>query len=486
MRIVALSSPVKSAYYGQDKREATHTIQQYALSKDIFRVSNKMLLHVPDSSVYEYKKLTIHLDNGVVHECKENEWIQLILTMEKKNTETTTTTTTDKEMISSVMQKHSRTVPMTYLQDRMDFKVHISPERRPTCNILMPGLSIHLTGGPWSIFEIAQKMMEKGIRVRIINVAPSKYKWSDVIPLLPYSQQGEWVDYENVNHITYSSSDVFMATLYWTAFLAHSMQQKLNQKSILYMIQDCESFFFPQNSESAYAYASYEIPHIPIFNSWVLEEYFQQNHMSVFGGTFQEPSFQFFPTYPSTAHRQKMEKGKKRLIVYSRPQTDRNAYDFTMSCVWEAVRQGLFPPEKWMIFGVGATAGTPNISGLGGGDVKMYNMDHMDQDKYKELITTGDIGLSLMLTPHPSLPPFDFAAAGMLVVTNELFHRTKNTYKSISQNFFPARLSILSIVESLRKALTKVDDYDFRIQGSFLNIPPHVIDYDYLKKHMEL
>ena len=85
MRIVALSSPVKSAYYGQDKREATHTIQQYALSKDIFRVSNKMLLHVPDSNVYEYKKLTIHLDNGVVHECKENEWIQLILTMEKKN-----------------------------------------------------------------------------------------------------------------------------------------------------------------------------------------------------------------------------------------------------------------------------------------------------------------------------------------------------------------------------------------------------------------
>ena len=69
MRIVTLSSPVKSAYYGQDKREVTQTIQQYALSKDIFRVSNKMIFHVPDSSVYEYKKLTIHLDNGRVHEC---------------------------------------------------------------------------------------------------------------------------------------------------------------------------------------------------------------------------------------------------------------------------------------------------------------------------------------------------------------------------------------------------------------------------------
>jgi len=367
--------------------------------------------------------------------------------------------------------------------DRKTFVVRVSPGRKPTCNILIPGWSAQLSGGPLSILEIARKLTEHGIRVRFLNVMNSVHESSDILPRLPlyFREHMEWVDHKHINDIFYSVSDVFMATLYFTAFFAQTMQKCLNDKPILYMIQDCEPFFFPQNSESAYAYSTYDIPHIPIFNSWILENYFQENRLSVFrGGSIELRSFTFFPTYHSTADRNKMKKEKKRLIVYSRPSIERNAYDFAISCVWEAVRQGLFPPEEWIIVGVGCAPGTPNVSNLGNRGVVMYNMDHMDDEKYKEFITTGDMGLSLMLTPHPSLPPFDFAAAGMLVVTNLLFQRTETMYHSVSHNFFPATLSIPSVVDNLRRALTKVDDYDFRIAGSFLNLPPHVVDYEFL------
>ena len=360
---------------------------------------------------------------------------------------------------------------------------------KPAVNILMPGWNKALTGGPLSILQVASRMSQHGIPVRILNVMDTPTTGREVKTLLskynlePLVHHAEFVEYEDKDRVHYSDKDMFMATLYTTVPIASSMQKKLNSKPILYMIQDCEPFFFAHNSESAKAYASYDVPHIPIFNSWLLQRYFQHQKLSVYSGLWGPfPAFTYFPEYSSSADpvlMQKKKGQKKNFIVYGRPHIDRNAYAFTMQCLEQAVQQQKIDPSQWNFYNVGGSGDSPK-------GLTLQNLSHIDGEAYLKLLTTGDIGLSLMMSPHPSLPPFDFASAGMLVVTNSLFERTPEEYEKVSQNFFVGRTSVDALEEQLAFAVAKVDDVDFRIQGSYLNLPSHSIDYVQVKKQLEV
>jgi hypothetical protein len=224
------------------------------------------------------------------------------------------------------------------------------------------------------------------------------------------------------------------------------------------------------------------VPHVAIYNSWLLEKYFIKHNLSPSSST--TIHFNYFPDYPSIATEMNMHKvfpSKKRLMVYSRPHIDRNAFDFTVACLWKAVEQGVINPDEWTIVGIGGPSEMSNVGNLGNNpNAIMYNIGHVHDDTYKALIKTGDVGLCLMFTPHPSLPPFDFASAGMLVVTNEMFERTGIEYNSISHNFFPSRATIASVVSKLSQAIDKCSDIKYRQEGSYLNIPDHFVDFSYL------
>lgn len=52
------------------------------------------------------------------------------------------------------------------------------------------------------------------------------------------------------------------------------------------------------------------------------------------------------------------------------------------------------------------------------GDVVVRSLGKLAMEDYPVFLTTVDIGLSLMYSPHPSHPPIEMAAAGAHVVTN--------------------------------------------------------------------
>jgi hypothetical protein len=154
-----------------------------------------------------------------------------------------------------------------------------------------------------------------------------------------------------------------------------------------------------------------------------------------------------------------------------------------MSCVWKAVQEGLFPSDSWEILGIGGHSKMPHIHRLGGRDVTLYNVNHTTFDEYIKLIQSGDVGLSIMMTPHPSLPPFDLVSCGLLVVTNTLHARTVADYQQISHNFFVGKTNIPAIVEQLKLAVAKVNDLTFREQGSHLqNLPPTTLNYSVIQQ----
>jgi hypothetical protein len=476
MHQFTLTCPIQKALYGTSRKsvDVTYIVNNFVQKGETFLIHNRTFKIDPAEG--EYKHLFLTLKNGEHYEYAEN--FQVCLRSYEK---------WENETLSMCVRKPANNFEPKYTMSiQHNFKPTICSQRLPTCNILMPGWSKSLTGGPLSILEVAKSMVESGIHVRIFNVYPTHVLCKDIKLLLSsYGLDGlqnvvEWVEYSDISQSKFSSCDVFMATLYSTAFMAHNIQGLLNNKPFLYMIQDCEPFFFSHNTEAARAYSSYHFPHIPIFNSWLLQQHFKASRLSVYSELFNYPCFNYFTTYVSTADIDKMtSKTHKRLILYSRPHAERNAYEFTMQCLLQAVEQGLFSPDKWIIFGVGGIPGMANVRLKN--NVTMYNIDHVHQDRYKEFLKTCDVGLSLMMTPHPSLPPFDFASSGILTVTNILFQRTTEEYRKVSHNLFPAHTSVESVVEQLRLASEKVDDYDYRVQGSFLTTPEHFIDFDYLK-----
>lgn len=389
-----------------------------------------------------------------------------------------------EESIDRAVHKHS--VASTG-RHRSVVVPRVCPQRKACINILFPGYARTLTGGPISILRVAETMVREGIPVRILDVSGGGIPSQDMKAVLPrYGLEflcGNGVEWsEASDSIKYSAKDMFMATFYTTAFTAHSLQTQLNKKPFLYMIQDCEAFFGKHDSEAARVYSTYDLkPHVPIFNSWILRDYFIK--VLGYNGGDGEKIFDYFPHFPPLVKNPTTTTTPiRRLIVYARPQIDRNAFDFTVQCLDEAARQGLFPPNKWRILGVGASRGTPNVTNLGGKGVLLYILDHIYEDLYHELLQSGDIGLCLMMSPHPSLPPFDMASRGMLVVTNTLFTRTEKEYRDISPNFLPAPTSIPAIVDQLRAALHRVDNREARDQGATLQIPSHSIDYPWIRQ----
>jgi hypothetical protein len=90
-------------------------------------------------------------------------------------------------------------------------------------------------------------------------------------------------------------------------------------------------------------------------------------------------------------------------------------------------------------------------------------------EDYYHLLPDYDVGVSLMLTPHPSLVPLDMAASGIVTVTNTFDIKTAAKLQAISSNLVVAPPTIEGIKNGLIEAASRVGDIDARMRGTKLN-----------------
>jgi hypothetical protein len=132
----------------------------------------------------------------------------------------------------------------------------------------------------------------------------------------------------------------------------------------------------------------------------------------------------------------------------------------------EAVAEGLFDTTKWQFDGIGTLHGRT----LGLADrIPLTLLPRVTLEEYIELLPSYDLGLSLMLSPHPSLVPLDMAAAGLITVTNTYENKTSQKLKSISNNIIPVQPTAQGIKSGLVEALRRVDDFEGRVAGAEIN-----------------
>jgi hypothetical protein len=226
------------------------------------------------------------------------------------------------------------------------------------------------------------------------------------------------------------ADDVFVATFWTTAELVARLRRwqaatyGRAPDRFGYLIQDFEPGFYPSSALSELARATYRDPAgtIGVFNTALLRDYFHDS------GIRFEREFAFEPRILPELRAAMAEapvRRTKTIVVYGRPGTPRNALPAIVDGL-RAWRASDPAAGGWTVLSVGQTH--PDID-LGGGMV-LHSIGKLDLGAYATLLRTSAVGISLMISPHPSYPPLEMSHLGMLVLTNGFAGKDLSTWHS--------------------------------------------------------
>ncbi len=211
--------------------------------------------------------------------------------------------------------------------------------------------------------------------------------------------------------------DVFLATFWSTAELAIRLVRwqaatfAEAARPFAYLIQDFEPGFYPWSAQYELARSTYtaDVPTIAVVNSGLLGRYLEQEGLSFAARFTFEPrlderlrSVQAAPTAPR----------RRRIVAYGRPGTPRNAFPLVVDGLRNWVERG--GSGGWEV----VSAGEPHPPVELGRGLSLGRVGKLPLEAYGRLLRESAVGLSLMVSPHPSYPPLDMAHLGMRVVTN--------------------------------------------------------------------
>jgi glycosyltransferase involved in cell wall biosynthesis len=343
-------------------------------------------------------------------------------------------------------------------------------------NVLIPTIDLrHVFGGYIAKFNLAQRLAARGARVRLVTVDPTD-------PLPPtwrrdvesYSGLAGLFDAVEVafaresDAVEVSPADTFVATTWWTAHIARAALQELDGESFLYLIQEYEPLTFPMGSHAALAEASYRLPHLPLYSTELLCDYFRTHRLGAYADDPNAEALVFrnaITAVEPVAAEELAARAPRRLLFYARPEPHaaRNMYELGMLALSRACERGAFD-GGWTLHGIGTVASRRRLD-LGGG-ASLELVPRAAQDDYAALLRGHDVGLALMYTPHPSLVPIEMASAGLLTVTNTFENKTAEALAQISPNLVAAEPAIDAVADALCAAAAAAGDVERRVRGS--------------------
>lgn len=238
--------------------------------------------------------------------------------------------------------------------------------------------------------------------------------------------------------------DIFIATAWWTARFALDLgkdQKRYFGKKLpfIYFIQDDEPYFYGWSSKWALAEATYRFGRdtIAIINSEEL--YLEISRKYNFSSTFCYK----YQLNDVISQRLSPEARERLILVYARPHAQRNAFELICEALKEWQQRDPVAARKWQIICLGEefekdiTNPVQNISVMG----------KVSLESYANYLNRASVGISLMLSPHPSYPPLEMAEAGLVTITNS--YGTKNLARR-----FPEMISLdFAEVENLAQAV---------------------------------
>lgn len=239
------------------------------------------------------------------------------------------------------------------------------------------------------------------------------------------SDEDSIIDYQIVSFndrnnktIPVGKDDIFITTAWWTEYTIKNIikwqAKAYNQdiKKSIYLIQDFEPGFYPWSSKYALAESTYlsELPKIAVFNTKTLMDYFNMN-----GYKFDQ-EFYFDPVLNETLRnglKIPITQKKKQILIYGRPSVPRNAFEIIVEAlkIWVSYQSDI---REWSVYSVGEKHQDYQ---LGRGCV-LKSLGKLPIEKYANIMRDSYVGISLMISPHPSYPPLEMSTFGIKLITN--------------------------------------------------------------------
>jgi len=250
----------------------------------------------------------------------------------------------------------------------------------------------------------------------------------------------------------------------------------MGRERFIFFAQEYEPIFYPMSSTYALANQAYTFPQYTIFSTELLREFFEENRLGPFaecneGGKEDTVCFRnAVNVFPITESNMSLRK-RKKFLYYARPERHaaRNMFELGILGLSAAIKDGLFDLDQWEFHGIGSVGSLKKIRLHEGVMLKL--MPKTSLNEYLSLLPTYDLGLSLMLSPHPSLVPIDMASAGLVTVTNTFLNKTRERWLEVSSNIVAVPPTVEGIKAGLAIAIGEVGNYSKRIAGSKVNWP---------------
>jgi tetratricopeptide (TPR) repeat protein len=311
--------------------------------------------------------------------------------------------------------------------DLVPFNTTASAAKKPRLNLVVPTIDRTLGyAGLANCFELFFKLMDalgKDWDARILGTGHDP-----TVRFIPpegfaFVELGEfdWSGRSTVCNATQRTwrlmdlrrDDIFLATAWQTAHITSLVCEDqsrifhIPQRKFIYFIQDYEPPFHPWSSLYYLADATYQRPENfdAVFNTEILARFFK-DHKGIEGYKY-NPAFT-----PQIAQSVRRVKRLKNCLIYYRTHAVRNCHELCEIIVEELVNKDPQFYADWRFLAIGE--GSPEtVPGS-----RIERLGRLSLEEYGGLMSRSAVGLSLMVSPHPSYPPLEMAAAGMLVLAN--------------------------------------------------------------------
>ena len=135
-------------------------------------------------------------------------------------------------------------------------------------------------------------------------------------------------------------------------------------------------------------------------------------------------------------------------MFYARGNADRNLFHFGIDVIETAISRGIIDLGQWDLVLLGRDI--PELK-FNDGQLIPQRYENVSWRAYAELAGQTDVAVCLMYTPHPSYPPFDFAASGAVVITNRFGN--KQDLSAYSANILCGDLNLEAMLETLARGI---------------------------------
>jgi len=210
-------------------------------------------------------------------------------------------------------------------------------------------------------------------------------------------------------------NDFFIATAWWTASSAFKLLEDQTRffnttHKLIYLIQDYESDFYACSAKWVFAENTYKQKEktVAIFNSEELALFMQKRF------NFSDAYYLPYTINDNIKKALKETKRKKQILIYARPTVDRNTFELIIDALSLWQKRNPLTCKEWHIYSLGErydntlASNVKNITVVGKASL----------EEYANYLSESMIGISLMISPHPSYPPLEMAYAGMKVISN--------------------------------------------------------------------